>query len=273
MIEFHCKRKKSGSNSPILSNVEIEKWTETILLDYKPQLLKEPGRLNAFYFLENYLEATLEFHDIYYEENQPNIIGASAFNNEYIKVFDHENMCVGVRKIAPRTVVLDNSIMTDDKTGLAAFTALHEGGHLFLHPAVYTKTVNDQPFGSADNLPQIVCCRRYIIENGSGKPKNLNWTEEDFREHQANVFAASIAMPKRTFIPYAQQLILESGLPMGYVVEGNYEYDMYELPSILNTLAQTYGVSKSAAFVSLKKYGLHFNHEPSQSDLALSTHS
>jgi len=69
--------------------------------------------------------------------------GATAFNDqEYIKVFDRENCRVGVRKLTNRTIVIDNYVMQEGKEGLGLFTGLHEGGHLWLHPGVFTAPDN-----------------------------------------------------------------------------------------------------------------------------------
>jgi hypothetical protein len=264
LIEFRCRNRRAKSRTPVISDVEIESWAEAVLQDYKPSHLREPGALNAIYFVENYLEATIDYQDIYYPEGETAIIGATAFNDEYLRVFDRERKCIREIAVSPRTVILDNSIMADDKKGLCSFTVLHEGGHLFIHPEVYTRPDTDQIslFDGMTSTSRVVCCRRNTIE--SGVTGSATWTEEDFREHHANVFAAAIAMPKRTFIPYVRDVIRAHGFKAGYIVAGDWEVDDFDVPCIASEVAKTYGVSKSAALVNMKKRGLYLDGKPMQ---------
>ncbi|MEF9970172.1 MAG: ImmA/IrrE family metallo-endopeptidase [Ruthenibacterium sp.] len=258
MIQFHCEHSNPKNKTPIIKDIEIEGWAENLLADYKPRLLEAPAKINAFHFLESYLGANLEYQDIYYGEDESPIVGATAFNEEYLPVFDRDAQRVMSKKLHANTVVLDNSIMKNGKEGFALFTALHEGGHLFMHPAVYHRDVEQlNLFEMYGELPPVVCCRRNVIEGHTSRPDVGQWTDEDFREHQANVFACAIAMPKRTFFPYAQNLIVKSGYPAGMIVAGNRACENIDIRRITTQISRTYGVSKSAALVNLKKCGLY----------------
>lgn len=114
MIEFRPSRVDKKNNTPILKDVEIDDLAEMILYDYKPKLLKEPGPINYLHFLESYLGATIEFKDIYYDDKP--IWGATSFNDdEPLKVFDRENMCIKPEKLKRRTIVIDNYVMQEGK--------------------------------------------------------------------------------------------------------------------------------------------------------------
>ena len=87
MIPFPpCMR--DSTRTPIIRNEVIRSYAEALVGDYKPELLVEPGPLNAEHFIESYLEATLDYQDIYYERGDSPIAGATVFNDERIRVFD-----------------------------------------------------------------------------------------------------------------------------------------------------------------------------------------
>jgi hypothetical protein len=71
---------------------------------------------------------------------------------------------------------------------------LHEGGHLWLHPGVFTEPDNSGQLSlfkdEEPKIRQVVCCRHNNIES-FGRKKVLK-TAEDFREHQADYFASAI---------------------------------------------------------------------------------
>lgn len=259
MIEFHCDRyKKDGT--PVVSDLEILDYAEAVLDDYKSKLLKEPGRLNATHFLESYLGATLDYQDIYYEENDNPIAGGTVFNDGYIMVFDRQNMCVRPIAVKAGTILIDNSTMEDGKEGFAKFTHLHEGGHFLIHPTVYRRVSNQLTLfdlGMENTRDShIVTCKRSAI-CGQKERSELK-TEEDFREHHANTFAGGIAMPRPTFIPCAKEMIRKAGFSGGVWIESeiiDWDYD-FALSSMIEQLADIFGVSKSAAKVQLKRLHL-----------------
>lgn len=260
MIEFHCSRCKNDV-TPIVTDQAVQEYAEAVLEDYKPKLLREPGRINATHFLESYLGATVDYQDIYYEENSSPIAGATVFNDDKVLVFDRENMCVRPIDVSAGTILIDNSTMQDGKEGFSKFTHLHEGGHFLMHPAVYRRVENQLSFfdfGQDSPGSHVAACKRSSICGSSGEKRPRLVTEEDFREHQANTFAAAIAMPRRTFIPCAQAMIRRAGFPEGIWVEDNVmDWDSeLGLSCLVDRLAEIYGVSRSAAKVQLKRQRL-----------------
>ena len=264
MIEFHCKRHHPSDNTPIVYDSEIQEYAETVLGDYKPKLLKEAGKINALHFLESYCGADVDYQDIYYEENEDPIAGAAVFNEGYVKVFDRENMRTKPLKVRANTVLIDNQTMKEGKEAFALFTELHEGGHILIHPCVYRKISNQLSlfdFGldmMEDKQHTVMCCRSAIGKSEKVERPKLE-TQEDFREHQANTFAASLAMPRATFIPYAKGLIRQYGFNYGIWVQKEY-YDWDDeigfgiaLEDVCEQISNVYGVSKSAARVHLKR--------------------
>ncbi len=263
MIDFICRRMNARTRTPILSDAEIEQIAEQLLMDYKPELLEQPGRINALHFLESYLGATIDFQDIYYPEGASAILGAAVFADSNIRVFDRERMRTAGKSVYRKTILLDNSLMQSGKDGLQLFTALHEGGHLYLHAAAFSEPSCDTKPGEAQ---AVVCCRRRSIGFGGLRRMFGEWTDLDFREHQANVFAASIAMPRKTFVPYVQQFFEDSFVPPESRFMGNASMECFVMPPLLWHLYRIYGVSKTAALVQLKKYGLYVRPPKKQFD-------
>lgn len=228
-------------------------------------MLREPGKINAEHFLESYLGATIDYKDIFYEEGSPALAGAAVFNSGYVRVFDRERMCIGQVYEKENTVLIDNSTMEPGREGFALFTHLHEGGHLMIHPDVYRIDRNqisifaDEEYYQQEMAARAVTCKRCSIE--SRQRKKLV-TDEDFREHQANTCAATLAMPRPTFIPYAKALLQDMGYENGVYTEyGRHTSgDVERLMYVVMRLADSYGVSKMAARVQLERqHLLHYD--------------
>lgn len=266
MIEFCCNRYHSQDMTPIVSDNDIRDYAETILEDYKPQLIKEPGKINGEHFLESYLGATIDYQDIYYNYEEGPIAGATVFNDDKVCVFDRENQCIKSIDVCAGTIIIDNETMAEGKEGYALFTQLHEGGHLCIHPSVYRKMAGQMTLfdtSTTEGESHVVLCKRSSIEGKRGRLV----TQEDFREHQANVFAAAVAMPRKTFIPTAQYYIRTSSIgntkdiiiaPSTNAFDMDYELEKHK---VINDIADVFGVSRSAAEVQLRCLGLLMTEE------------
>lgn len=254
MIEFSWSKVDKNNDTPILKDSEIDGLAEMLLQDYKPQMLKDPGEINYLHFLESYLGATILFKDIYYKEDDKRIFGATSFNVELLKVFDRENMCTKVIKLDARTIVIDNYVMKEGKEGLALFTALHEGGHLWIHPSVFTEPSGQISLFGEPEIKSVVCCRQEDIES-FGRKKSFQ-TAKDWREHHADYFASAIAMPKSTFVPFAKEILKSVGISDDRVITGiDYQHDRFAEREFPKRISEVYGVSKQAAAIKLRKFG------------------
>lgn len=261
MIEFRwSKADKKHNNTPVISDAEMDELAEALVRDYKPRLLNEPSKINYLHFLESYLEATIECHDIFYRMNEKPILGATTFNKERVPLFDRETMSLKSPVFENRTIILDNTVMQAGMEELALFTGLHEGGHLWMHPAVYAKDENQLslfdllPEKDEAELSPVVCCRKQNIENFYWKGGKR--TPEEWREHQADYMASAIAMPKCTFLPFATEEVKKLGFSKGVLVTGtDYEIDECAEHTLPRIIAEAYGVSKTAAKIKLRKFG------------------
>lgn len=274
MISFRSHRvDHRNNNTPIISDKELDEYAEAVLGDYKPKLLSEAGKIRFEHFLESYLGVNLEFHDIFNEDPQRPIFGATAFNDAYLKIFNREHKCVSKLRVTPNTVIIDNYVMKPGREGLALFTGMHEGGHLLLHPDVYITNSPDQISLLETNQPApVVCCRQENIESYE-LHKRIR-TPEEWREHQADYFAAAITMPLKTFVPLVWRLLKENNVYKRPIVVGkNDDNDFIALDLLPETISDIYGVSKKAAFIKLRKCGFVIDkrgYEQQESQLVIS---
>ena len=262
MIEFRWRKvDKNNNNTPIIKDSEIEELAEMLLRDYKPQLLQEPRKIKYEHFLESYLGANLDYQHIYYKEDEGRILGATAFNREKLPIFDRENMCLDEIILNKNSIVLDLYVTEEGREGLELFTGLHEGGHLWMHPGVFIECeMQASLFGNDGELRPVICCRKADIES-FGKSGD-NRAKDKWREHQANYFASAIAMPGATFIPLVQEVLKSRGITDGRIIE-DAGYDEYFLAKevLPDILVDTYGVSRTAAYVKLRKFGFVVDQE------------
>jgi len=256
MITLKVQRvDRKNNNTPILYDREIDDFAHAVLADYKPGLLNEPGAIRFEHFLESYLGATLLYEDIYHDDPERPIFGATAFRDSTLKVFDRENKCVKKIGVSANTVIIDNFVMQRGKEGLATFTGLHEGGHILIHSDVYLSECEGQMTIFGDSVQLMVHCHRESVENFGSSRKRLR-TAKEWREHHADYFAAAIAMPNATFKPFVNQLLREHDVRKGSIVLGrDSDLDILAEEILPVCITEVYGVSKRAAYIKLKKAG------------------
>ena len=247
-------------NTPILYDYEIDAYAHAVLEDYKPLLLEEPGTLNFQHFLESYLGASIEYHDIYNDDPERPILAMTIYGCGEIKVFDRENGCISRIEVPKRTVIIDNAVMKSGKEGLALFSGVHEGGHIMMHWDVYSSMLEAAAECGEDIAPVVYCRRENIERIPRGGTKRQKRTAEEWREHQADYFAAAIAMPNITIKPFVHAMLRENGYYKGSITLGrDSDLDILADDIIPNAISEVYGVSKRAARIKLRKLGFVHN--------------
>ena len=253
MIRFTPKR-RSEDMTPVVRAVDLARYAEEVLREYRPELLREPGRLDPYHFAEHYLGSNVLIHDIYTSDSKEKIAGAAIFRDGAVKVFDKENMGTQVIPVRANSILLDSDTAHSKYDGFEEFTMMHEAGHLLLHQEVYRllQAQDSEIAGAA-------LCKRSSI----GGIRSSLKTSEDFREHQANSFSAFMLMPPRTFIPFVRSRINESRmlamLGEDTIILKHADPDFRRtIPrdNIINEAMQAFGTSRSAVIVQLTKYGL-----------------
>lgn len=251
MIEFKWSKVHRPAQTPIIKDVEIEDLVEELLKDYKPQLLEQPMPVNPEHFAETYMGIDIEYQRIASPDN--NVVGAMVFNDECLPVY-REDGTIHLIRVPANTIVIHEDTACDDKLHrFMRFTILHECGHAWMHANVYRRQALSLFGGTEINKQMTKCFRSYLTCS-----KRSLVTEEDFREHQANVFAAAIAMPRATFVPYAKRLLMQYGLEgrfsPRYVEDSRSFRDTYN--NVLLKLAKAYDVSCQSVDIKLHKLGL-----------------
>jgi len=253
MINFKPRRVNfEDKRTPVMFNDEIDELAHSVIKDYRPELLKEPGKIDVEHFLEHYLGAEVQFHDIYNEDPSKPIRALTAFTKGGVKVFDRENNRISIINVQARTVILDNEVMEPGKEGVALFSGCHEGGHLNMHWDVYVDK-RGVPYEKTENgEAAVICCRRSNIEcvNFSYKERTLS----DWQEHQADYYASALTMPNITFRPFVMQFLRENGIYKGHIRIGrSSDLDILADELLPDYISETYGVSKRAARIKLRK--------------------
>ncbi|MDR1703669.1 MAG: hypothetical protein LBS19_03150 [Clostridiales bacterium] len=253
MIKFKPQRVNGeDGRTPIMFDRDIDEFAHKMLKDYRPELLIEPGIIDYEHFLERYLGASVQYHDIYNDDPERPILALTAFTDGEIDVFDEENECVSTVYVPARTVVLDNSIAESGIVGVDLFSGLHEGGHLVYHWHVFLDE-DGIPYNRTSDTASVIVCRRESIESfGHGKER----TAAVWREHQADYFAAAIAMPNSSFKPFVNNLLHENRFYKGSIQIGlDQDLDILADDLLPEYISETYGVSKRAARIKLRKAG------------------
>jgi Zn-dependent peptidase ImmA (M78 family) len=112
---------------------------------------------------------------------------------------------------------------------------------------------NGKPKKRKDDFASVICCQRNYIECFNFSNKR---TPADWREHQADYYAAAIAMPNKTFKPPVNQFLRENGIYKGHIRIGCCsDLDILADDLLPDYISETYGVSKRAARIKLRKCG------------------
>ena len=258
MIEFNCPNRKYDG-TPVVCDLEVMAYAEAQVGDYKPELLKTPGKINALHFVESYLNASVDVQDIRNAVPGMEINGITVFKDAMIMVREDGGY---VSKLFPAgAIVIDQSVIGKED-GFEQFTIVHEGGHFCMHYPAFC----GQDILAARSIMDRIMCRSSMIE--IERLENRKWTDRDFMEHQANVYAAAVLMPRPTFIPFVMELNRKAGYQDGIFARPpvdpffQYRHWYVNLEEIGQKIAETYGVSESAAFVHMKRCGLIRTEDP-----------
>lgn len=258
MIEFNCPNRKYDG-TPVVCDLDVMAYAEAQVGDYKPGLLKTPGKINALHFVESYLGASVDVQNILNVVPGMEINGITVFKDAMITVREDEEF---ISKLFPAgTVIIDQTVIGREN-GFEQFTIVHEGGHFCMHYPAFC----GQDVLAARSMMDKIMCRSSGMEND--RHDNRKWTDRDFMEHQANVYAASVLMPRPTFVPFVMELNKKAGYSNGIFVRPSidpfYQYRHWYtyLEEIGQKIAETYGVSESAAFVHMKRCGLIRTEDP-----------
>jgi Zn-dependent peptidase ImmA (M78 family) len=251
MIEFKWERYKN--RVPVIRDIDIDVLAEAVIEEYSPEMLEEVKPIDHMRFNEFYLGLKVRFQDIFYKDGEDIILGATSFNDdESIGIFDKENDCVSKIGLKRGTVVLDNILTGAYKETQQAFTGLHEAGHWIMHQSYFSRAAVK---GNSNSELKAACRSKAIY----GRGKIRLETSEDFLEHQANYFASAMAMPRKTVLGIAPEILGKYHIDFtdgkGLVLEPNVSSyrKQYE---IVGRYAKLFKVSRPTAKIRLHKLGI-----------------
>lgn len=120
MIEFNCLNRKFDG-TPVVCDLEVMAYAEAQVGDYKPELLKSPGKINALHFVESYLGASVDAQNIYNIVPGMGINGITVFKDAVIPV--REDGSTENKLFPAGAIIIDSGVMERDD-GFAQFTIL-----------------------------------------------------------------------------------------------------------------------------------------------------
>lgn len=146
------------------------------------------------------------------------------------------------------TMLIDISLGGKKNIGRERFTKAHETSHWFCHRSLHS--LDKRPYEL--RRPTVIACRNTSIERYNYS-KNNTWSELDWEEWQADRLAASLLMPKESFIYISQKIIKNYGIRSGILTSGcNIEASR----KAISDIADFFIVSKKATQIRLKQLGL-----------------
>lgn len=256
MITFDSSRfYKTKYGGLYLKYEEIEDLTEDLIKDYDESLLKNPKAIEYDDFIEGYLNATLMYNDIYSASSSELVLGCSVFNRQSIPIFDRDYKCKSYIDCEPRTVIINTEVVNGQRKIQENITGLHEAGHIWMHSEQFTEVPGQLVANLFDTA---ICCRKHDIDDTiKAVPSSIN-SEEMWREWQANVFAVTIGLPRKSLTLAANDLFEKYGIDTKVLITDldtiTRELAMNEIPEVLKG---KYNMSKESIRYRLEKIGLY----------------
>jgi Zn-dependent peptidase ImmA (M78 family) len=218
------KLRYSSDGVPILAAQQVEDVATEVLQKHCPRVLAKPAMTPVI----ELIQALSKTSGIQYA------IADLGFRG-HAKV-------LGKVSFAKKALLLDISLTTEREVQMR-FTAAHEVGHWVLHRWNYMNWKFANPKSNTGELEddEKSICR--LDER----------TPQDWLEWQANVFAASLVMPRATF----QKALVDTQLAfnitrnVGIVWISDAEYSKNDFKLVGNRLANIYGVSLTSIRVRL----------------------
>jgi len=237
------------NNVPRISDAEIERHAMLFVQDYNADLLKAPQPLDVDDFAESYLR--LKFH--YANLSHSGFIwGRMVFNNTMIIVYDPEKNIADEEPVDANTIVIDNSLLEEDREVNYRSTIMHECGHSVYHAEYYCIDYSELPLidkADISHLPYTHCKSGDIVGEWSGVRKRLK-TDNDWLEHQAKYFSAATLMPKS-----AMRALCRNPKVQAYCFD---KHPNFENDALIAIVARTFAVSQASARIRIKQLKMGF---------------
>ena len=185
MIKLDLRRKDSGV--PILSREELDEIAFNVLADFNYEVLLEPQEVDIDLFAQEYLGMDQDFQFL---SHNGIYMGMTIFNDtDNLPVYDPIKRRAEYVSEKANTIVIDNSLLEDDKEHQYRFTMGHECIHGMLHKAFFSAlpgqlTMFDQ-LGPEFSEPMIRC---RVVTAGRTNWNYRNWTDIDWMSEKAKKY-------------------------------------------------------------------------------------
>ncbi len=227
--------RKSGV--PILSRQQIDHIGEKIVYDFCPEAMRTPQAIDIDLFVEEYLKMQVDYQ---YLSNNGIYLGMTVFfDSDKVIIYDKEKDQADYMFVKGNTVLIDRSLLEDSQLRRYRFTMGHEAAHGFLHKEYFGRQKENR--SAARENVSLIPCR--ISETANNETKNVEWTDCDWLEWQANTLSSAILMPKTMVEVAVADLRGRAIFPEEYTFR----------------VAGVFNVSKEAADHRLKQLGLYTN--------------
>lgn len=236
---YQPKLRKQRNGIPVLKNCEIDDHAEAFLRDYNATLLTTPQPIDIEAFAEFYLNLSLDY---VYLSHCGLILGRMIFQEtERVPVYLPEQSCADYLYAKRGTLLIDNTVLEDQKEYRLRSSIGHECGHWLFHSDYYTGKVQRNHQRNV-HLAELSGCKDTDIVGGAeliGRRRLI--TDLDWLEHHAKYFSAAILMPKTPFL---------------FAISDMADRDLLNDAELSEKLADTFQVSPASVKIRLSQLGI-----------------
>jgi hypothetical protein len=233
------------SQIPYISYEVLDDYAEAVVNDYAPERLSEPAPIDVLDFIQSYLGLDMEYHNLCYESK---VIGFTAFNDGFIRVFDERTSLTGIVPVNAGTVIIDKSLKGKRNIRRFRFTGMHEGSHWLLHKKAFE---NNNAYGNIGAF-EIKYLAAKIGRTDYSRSK-LEKTDKDRIERQADFLAAAILMPLSALRVAFRTFFNSIGEKPRVLFRGADCKDEIIIKQLVEYIADIFNVSNRASLIRLEK--------------------
>jgi Zn-dependent peptidase ImmA (M78 family) len=225
-MNFQPKKLKYDKNGvPYLRATEIEAIAYELLQTHCPEVLSTPKPTPVLDILERLKERT----NLQYGFADLGLKGTAKI--------------LGKVRVSTGTLLLDNSLTTPERERQFRFTAAHEIGHWVLHRHRPIKFTDDSKVPDDDEA---------FIDNEDSLCRLECTSARDWVEYQANVFAASLVMPRFTLVEAVVRVQQEIGITKNFGLIFTTPHTAWDYVQTITGLAHRFQVSKESVEVRVR---------------------
>ncbi len=194
---FHPNISYTQRGIPVISRKQMDEYAEKYLEDFCPECLKEPCAVDIDQFAMKYLGLNQDFQSL---SKQGVYLGMILFHDsDRVEVYDEENDVAKYISEKANTIIIDNSLLEDGQEERYRFTMGHECGHgIFHRPGVSDPYDEYLRLFYGDSSVEMFRCN--LDDRAFVAKEKTQWTDQQWKEWQADAFSSSILMPKSMVI-------------------------------------------------------------------------